>query len=292
MKAGRVIRACRHSRADGTRRRGGRGADQGSRLSTPMSAAISPRLLHEIEGGAGLAVIADEAIKTADLRGLTALAERSAVMVGFSVRAADASGRRSRAQSGRGAARAGAGQRHLHRAAVSSDHAGQHRRLRGQGPPPPVPDPRHSRRSHRKRRPAADRAERRPSRRAGTASAGARARSFRHLQAVFRPQAGRAVLLPRICWRRFIPTIARGASEVLDADHQDRQGLQHRIPQHLARRLAALGRRPRPRGARARRQHQVAGRRFAPTSPRARLRKSSARTCWRNWRPSAPRWRN
>ncbi len=35
-----------------------------------MSAPISPALMHEIEGGAGLAVIADEAIKTADLRGL------------------------------------------------------------------------------------------------------------------------------------------------------------------------------------------------------------------------------
>ncbi len=29
-----------------------------------------PALLHEVEGGAGLAVIADEAIKTADLRSL------------------------------------------------------------------------------------------------------------------------------------------------------------------------------------------------------------------------------
>ena len=81
---------------------------------------------------------------------------------------------------------------------------------------------------------------------------------------------------------------ARGAG----AGHQDRQGLQHRIPQHLAGRIAALGRRPRPRGAPARRQHQIAGRRVAPTSPRARSPKSNAKICWRNWRPSAPRWRN
>jgi DNA-binding response OmpR family regulator len=31
---------------------------------------------------------------------------------------------------------------------------------------------------------------------------------------------------------------------------------------------------------------------FPPTSPRARPPKSSAKTCWRSWRPSAPRWRN
>ena len=68
-------------------------------------------LVHEIESGAGSAVIADEAIKTADLRGLVELAEQSAVLVGFSDRAADASGRRSRAQSGRSPARPDAGQR-------------------------------------------------------------------------------------------------------------------------------------------------------------------------------------
>ena len=108
-----LFRAGRHSRAEGPRCRGRRRADQGGGLSTPMSATISPRCMHEIESGAGLAVIADEAIKTADLRGLVQLAQRSGAMVGFSDRVADASGRRSRAQSGRGAARAVARQRHL-----------------------------------------------------------------------------------------------------------------------------------------------------------------------------------
>ena len=59
-------------------------------------------------------------------------------------------------------------------------------------------------------------------------------------------------------------------------DHQDRQGLQHRIPQYLARRIAALGRRPRPRGAPARRQHQIAGRRFV-RHHRAQGRRNRAR---------------
>ena len=141
-----------------------------------------------------------------------ALAERSAVMVGFSDRAADASGRRPRAQSGRGAARAGAGQRHLHRAAVSSDHAGERRRLRGPGPAPPVPDPRDSRGSHRKRRPAADRAERRPSRRAGTASCRSSSSKPPTPARRFSDAGPASRFHTRICWRRFIPTTARGAS--------------------------------------------------------------------------------
>ena len=58
--------------------------------------------------------------------------------------------------------------------------------------------------------PAADRAERRSSRRAGAASAGLRAGSVRHLQGILRAQAGRAVSPTRICWPRFIPTIGRG----------------------------------------------------------------------------------
>ena len=118
------------------------------------------------------------------------------------------------------------------------------------------------RRPHRKRRPAADRAERRPSRRAGIASAGVRARSLRAPARRF-SAAGRTSRSPiRTCWRRFIPTIGRGVWTCVEQTHQDRQGLQHRIPQYLARRLAALGRRARPRGAPARRQHQIAGRRL------------------------------
>ncbi len=64
-------------------------------------------------------------------------------------------------------------------------------------------------------------------------------------KAVFRPQAGRAVLVSGLAVGRFIPTIAERRLEVLDRGDQDRQGLQHRIPQYLARRFAALGRRPR-----------------------------------------------
>ena len=180
-------------------------------------------------------------------------------MVGFSDRAADPSGRRAGTQSRCRAARAGARQRHLHRAPVSSDHAGQHRRIGGSGPPPAISDPRHSRRPHRERGPAADRAERRPSRRAGAASAGVRAGSVRHLQDVLWPQAGRPVYVSGFagCDSSRRPRAAAGSARPLD---QDRQGLQLRIPQHLARRFGALGRRPRPRGAQAGRQHQVAGR--------------------------------
>src|SRR5258708_36697342 len=61
-------------------------------------------------------------------------------MVGFSVRAVDASGRRPRTQSGCDAARAGAGQCHLHRASVPPHDAGERRRLRGPGPAPPGRD--------------------------------------------------------------------------------------------------------------------------------------------------------
>ena len=89
VKPGAVLRARRYSRAHGPRRRRCRRADQGGGLLRQYLPPILPRLMHEIEGGAGLAVIADEAIKTADLRRLTALAERSAVLVRFSDRPAD-----------------------------------------------------------------------------------------------------------------------------------------------------------------------------------------------------------
>ena len=69
------------------------------------------------------------------------LAQWPTAMVGFSDRAADASGRRSGAQSGCCAARAGARQRHLPGAAVSSDHAGEHRRLRDSRQAPSVSRP-------------------------------------------------------------------------------------------------------------------------------------------------------
>ena len=206
-------------------------------------------LLREIEGGAGLAVIADEAIKTADLRGLVRWLNGQPSWSDFPIVLADPPGRRSGAQSGCGAARTGARQRHLHRAAVSSDHAGQHRRLRGPRPPPPVSDPRDPRGPHRKRRPAADGAERRPSRRAGTASAGVRTRGLRHLQELFRTPAGAAVLVSGFAGidssRRSRPPSRRCSSATIKTgkDYSDR------VPQHLARRLAALGRRPRPRGA-------------------------------------------
>ena len=152
-------------------------------------------LIHEIEAGAGLAVIADEAIKTADLRSLVKWLNDQPSWSDFPIVLLTHQG--GGPERNPDAARLGAGarQRHLHRASVSSDHAGEHRRIGGPRPAPAVSDPRHSRRPHRKRRPAADRAQRRPSRRAGAASAGVRAGSLRHLQNVLRPQARRSVFV-------------------------------------------------------------------------------------------------
>ena len=132
---------------------------------------ISPRSLHEIESGAGLAVIADEAIKTADLRGLVSWLNSQASWSDFPIVLLTHQG--GGPERNPDAARLGQllGNVTLHRAPVSSDHAGEHRRLGGQRAAPPVSDARHSARPHRKRRPAADGAERRPSRCAGIASA-------------------------------------------------------------------------------------------------------------------------
>ena len=154
-----------------------------------------PALLREIEAGAGLAVIADEAIKTADLRGLVRWLNDQPPWSDFPIVLLTRQG--GGPERNPDAVRLGqvARQRHLHRAPVSSDHAGERRRLRGPRPAPPVSDPRHPRGSHRERRPAADRAERRPSRRAGTASAGVRARGLRHLQGVI-SDAGRTSRSP------------------------------------------------------------------------------------------------
>ena len=142
------------------------------------------------------------------------LAQRSTAMVGFSDRAADASGRRPRAQSRRRAARAGARQRHVPRAAVSSDHAGQHRRLGGARQAPAVRDPRDPCRSDRKREAAADRAQRRPSRRAGAASArAASSKPPTPASRRFGRDAGASRSRIRTWSARFIPTIARAAMQ-------------------------------------------------------------------------------
>ena len=53
--------------------------------------------------------------------------------------------------------------------------------------------------------------ERRPARRAGTASAGIRARGFRYLHRLLRTEARASHSRIRICWQRFIPTTGRGA---------------------------------------------------------------------------------
>src|SRR5882757_7869617 len=68
-EARRIIPARRHPRADrtGCRRRGG--ADQGGRLYANIAGDLAA-LVHDIERGAGLAIIAEEAIKTVDLRSL------------------------------------------------------------------------------------------------------------------------------------------------------------------------------------------------------------------------------
>ena len=180
----------------------------------------------------------------------------------FPYRAADSSGRRTGAQSGRRATRPGARQRHLHRTAVSSDHTGQRRRLRGQGPASPISDPRHSRQSHRQRGSVADRAERRPSWRARTALAGIQS-SKRPIPASDFSGAGRAIRFPiRICWQPFIPMTGSGVSRCCDetiktgGDYSIEyrniwpDGSQHWVDVRARR------------GAPAGWQHQVAGRRL------------------------------
>ena len=127
----------------GPRRRGCRGADQGGGLSR-RHLRRSCRLVHEIEGGAGLAVIADEAIKTADLRALVSWLNDQPSWSDFPIVLLTQQGGGPERNPDAGAARRAARQRHLHRAPVSSDHAGEHRRLRGPRAPPPISDPRHS----------------------------------------------------------------------------------------------------------------------------------------------------
>ena len=250
------------------------------------------RCMQEIESGAGLAVIADEAIKTADLRGLVRWLNDQPSWSDFPIVLLTRQG--GGPERNPDAARLGQLlgnvtfiERPFHPTTLVSIVGSAVRARRRQYQTRAI-----LARPHRKRRPAADRAERRPSRCAGTASAGVRARGLRHLQGLFRPPAGRAVHLPgpagvgssrrsrTACWTVVEQTIRTG------------KRLQHRIPQHLARRLAALGRRSRAGGAPAGRQHQIAGRRLlrhhrAQDSP-----KSSARICWRSWPPSAPRWPN
>ena len=182
-------------------------------------------------------------------------------MVGLSDRAADASGWRSRAQSGCRAARAGARQRYISRAAVSSDHAGEHRRLGDSRQAASVSDPCDPGRSDGRRKPAADRVERRPSRRAGAASAGIRAGSFRHLYRLL-SAGGRSKPLPT--GFAGVGSSRRSGATARDprTGPADRRRLQHRIPHDLAGRFATLGRRACPRGARRRRQPPLPGRRL------------------------------
>ena len=207
-----LIRAGRHSRADGPRRSRRRRPDPGGGLSRAMSATISPRCMREIEGGAGLAVIADEAIKTADLRGLVHWLNDQPPWSDFPIVLLTHQG--GGPERNPDAARLGQAlgnvtflERPFHPTTlvsiVGSAVRGRRRQYR---------DPRHPRRSDRKREPAADRAQRRPSRRAGAASAGLRARSFRHLQGLFRTRSRASRSPIRTCWTRFIPTIGRDAS--------------------------------------------------------------------------------
>ena len=92
-----------------------------------------PALLREVEGGAGLAVIADEAIKTADLRSLVNWLNAQPSWSDFPIVLLTHQG--GGPERNPDAMRIGqiARQRHIHRAPVSSDHARQRRRLRGRG---------------------------------------------------------------------------------------------------------------------------------------------------------------
>ncbi len=130
-----------------------------------------------------------------------------------------------------------------------SDHAGERRRLRRQGPAPPVRDARDPRGSHRKRGLLHT-----------ALSAGRLGALELHLpdleleasdtcKKFFGREPGEPLLVSGSAGARFIPTIAQGVSKCVNRTHRDRQRLQHRVPQYLARRIAALGRRPRPRGS-------------------------------------------
>ena len=170
-----LIRAGRHSRAEGARRIRRRGPDPGGRLSTRKSATISPRLLREIESGAGLAVIADEAIKTADLRDLVNWLNDQPPWSDFPIVLLTHQG--GGPERNPDAARLGQVlgnvtflERPFHPTTLVSIVGSAMRGRRRQYETRAI-----LRRSDRKRESAADRAQRRPSRRAGAASAGLRA---------------------------------------------------------------------------------------------------------------------
>ena len=248
-------------------------------------------LLSEIEGGAGLAVIADEAIKTADLRGLVNWLNDQPPWSDFPIVLLTHQG--GGPERNPDAARLGQAlgnvtflERPFHPTTLVSIVGSA---VRGR------------RRQYETRAILVDLTESenllQTALNAGRLGAlelhlpELRAGSFRHLHRLFGRKPGEpftyqdllAAVHPDDRARR-----ARGAQ----AGDRDRRGLQHRIPQYLARRLAALGRRARPRGAHGRTAASSRWSAFAPTSPRARRRKSSARICWPNWRPNAPRWRN
>ena len=265
---------------NGPRRRGRRRADQGGGLLR-QCLRRSRRLVH---GDRERRRPCGDRRRGDQDRGFArsgALAERSGVMVGFSDRVADASGRRSRAQSGRGAARPAARQRHFHRAPVSSDHAG---------------------RASSARRSAGGAASirRAPFSQDLTESEGLlqtalnaghlgalelhlpefELEASEHLQGLFRPPAGRAVHLSGPAGvgssRRSGTASATSWKQTIRTGKD--YSIEYRV--HLARRLAALGRRARARGARGRTAASNRWSASAPISPRARLPKSSARTCW------------
>ena len=190
-------------------------------------------LTREIEGGAGLAVIADEAIKNADLRGLVHWLNGQPSWSDFPIVLLTHQG--GGPERNPDAARLGQAlgnvtflERPFHPTTLVSIVGSAVRGRRRQYEARAI-----LRRSDRKRTPAADRAERRPSRRAGTASAGLTSLKPPIPASAFRTEAGRAVLVSGFAGggssRR-----PGAAPEGARAGYRDRRGLQHRIPRHLA----------------------------------------------------------